>query len=103
MAAMFKQMDSSPRVQRVKGFISEAANALHSTLNGIVDLIELTLSKNCVYILPGMFSSNRIEAEPGLCCLSSSNNYLLSMEQVASSTTSTYEILFQIRYSITRS
>ena len=39
MAAMFMQMDSSPRVQRVKGFTSEAANVLHSTLNGIVDLL----------------------------------------------------------------
>ena len=36
---MLKQVDSSPRVQRVKGFISETADALHSTLNGIVDLL----------------------------------------------------------------
>ena len=35
------------------------------------------LSKNYVYVLPGTFSSDKIEAEPGLHCLLSSGNFEL--------------------------
>ena len=63
MAAMFKQMDPSPRVQRVKGFTSETANVLHGTLNRIFYLIELMPNKNFMYGLPRKFSRDRTEGQ----------------------------------------
>ena len=85
MATMFKEMDNSIRGQRVRGLTGETANALHRTLLGIVELIRLLLSKGYVYVLPGKFSSDRIEAEFGLCLGSSGGNYLIGAEQVINS------------------
>ena len=78
-------MDKSLRGQRVKGLTSETANALHQTLVGVVDLIRLLLKKGHSYVLPGKFSSDRIEAEFGLCRASGGGNYLIGAEQVINS------------------
>ena len=85
MATMFKEMDNSIRGQRVKGLTGETANALHQTLVGMVDLIRLLLEKGHSYVLPGKFSSDRIEAEFGLCRASGGGNYLIGAEQVINS------------------
>lgn len=62
------QMDLSPRGQSVKEFTSETVNVLHLTLNGIADLFKLIISKSYADLLPGKFSSDKIEAEFRLCC-----------------------------------
>ena len=85
MATMFKEMDNSVRGQRVKGLTNETANALHVTLVGIVDLAKLLLSSGHEYVLPGKFSSDRIEGEFGICRQSSGGNYLISAEQIINS------------------
>ena len=84
MATMFKEMGNSIRGQRVRGLTGETANALHRTLVGNVELIQLLLSKGYVYVLPGKFSSDRIEAEFVICRESSGGNYLIGAEQVVS-------------------
>ena len=85
MSTMFKEMDNSLRGQRVRGLTGETANALHQTLVGMVDLIRLLLEKGYAYVLPGKFSSDRIEAEFGLCRASGGGNYLIGAEQVINS------------------
>lgn len=62
------QMDLSPRGQSLKEFTSETVNVLHLTLNGIADLLKLIISKRHADLLPGKFSSDKIEAEFRLCC-----------------------------------
>ena len=62
------QMDLSPRGQSLKEFTSETVNVLHLTLNGIADLLKLIISKSHADLLPGKFSSDKIEAEFRLCC-----------------------------------
>ena len=85
MATIFKEMDNSVRGKRVRGLTGETANALHRTLVGIVELVRLLLSKGYAYVLPGKFSSDRIEDEFGICRQSSGGNYLISAEQVFNS------------------
>ena len=85
MATMFKQMDNSVRGQRIKGLTSETSNALHRTLVGIVDLIRTLLNQGYAYVLPGKFSSDRIEGEFGICRKSSGGKFLISAEQVFNS------------------
>ena len=85
MATMFKQMDTSVRGQRIKGLTSETSNALHRTLVGIVNLIRTLLNQGYAYVLPGKFSSDRIEGEFGICRQSSGGNFLISAEQVFNS------------------
>ena len=66
MATMFKEMDtySSSTKTRQMGLTSDTSNALHISLNGIINLITLLLS-NMNYVLTGEFQSDRIEAEFG--------------------------------------
>ena len=52
---------------------------------GIVELVRLLLSKGYAYVLPGKFSSDRIEGEFGICRQSSGGNYLISAGQVFNS------------------
>ena len=85
MSTMFKEMDNSHRGYRVKGLTGETANALHQTLVGMVDLIRLLLKNGYAYVLPGKFSSDRIEAEFGLCRAAHGGNYLIGAAQVVSS------------------
>ena len=85
MATMFKQMDNSVRWNRVKGLTGETANALHRTLVGIVELIRILLNQGYAYVLPGKFSSDRIEGEFGICRQSSGGNFTISAEQVFNS------------------
>ena len=85
MATMFKQMDNSVRGKRVKGLTGETSNALHKTVVGIVELIKTLLSKGYSYVLPGKFSSDRIEGEFGICRQSSGGNFTISAEQVFNS------------------
>ena len=85
ITTMYKQMDSSFKGKRIKGLTGDTANALHQTLLGIVDLIRILLNKGYAYILPGEFSSDRIEGEFGICRKYSGGNYLISAEQVANS------------------
>ena len=85
MATMFKPMDNSVRGRRVRGLTSETANALHSTLVGIVELIRTLLNLGYHYVLPGKFSSDRIEGEFGITRESSGGNFQISAEQVYNS------------------
>ena len=86
MSKMFKEMDSSLRGQRIRGLTGDTSNALHVTLLGLVDLIKVLLDKHKYsYVLPGKFSSDRIEGEFGICRQSSGGNYLISAEQVINS------------------
>ena len=62
MATAFKEMGSSKRGARVRsltGDTANAANALHVTLNGLVQIIRKLLSLNIPYLLPGKLQSNR--------------------------------------------
>ena len=76
MAAMFKQMDPSPRVQRVKGFTSETANVLHGTLNRIFYLIELMPNKISCTVYHESSPETEQRAKPGLWRQFSGGNYL---------------------------
>ena len=72
--------------RRVRGLTGDTSNALHVTLLGLVDLIKVLLDKHKYsYVLPGKFSSDRIEGEFGICRQSSGGNYLISAEQVINS------------------
>ena len=78
MATMFKEMDNSVRGQRVKGLTNETASALHVKLVGIVDLTKLLLSSGYEYVLPGKFSSDRIEGDENYIIF-----YLSGIKQVS--------------------
>ena len=67
MVVMFKTMDTySPSTKtRLKGLTSDTSNALHITLNGILNLIPTLLTK-MADILTGEFQSNRLEGEFGV-------------------------------------
>ena len=62
----------------------DTANALHRTLLGMVDLIKSLLKKGHAYVLPGKISSDRIEAEFGLCRGSACRNYSIGAEVINS-------------------
>ena len=86
MSTMFKEMDNSLRGQRIRGLTSDTSNALHVTLLGFVNIVKTLLIKHRYsYVLPGKFSSDRIEGEFGICRQSSGGNYLISAEQVINS------------------
>ena len=78
-------MDCSFKGKRVKCLTGDTVIALHQKLLGIVDLIKTLLNLGYAYVLPGKFSSHRIEGEFGICRQSSGGNYLISAEQVANS------------------
>ena len=85
-----KKMDNNFVGHRMRGLTVDTSNALHQSLNGIVELVKPLLSCNDVilckdsYILPGKIQSDRIEAEFGIYRQSSGGNYLISAEQVIS-------------------
>ena len=86
MATIFKEMDNSIRGQRVKMLTGETVNALPRTLVEIVVLIRrLLLKKGYVYVFPGKFSSDRIEAEFAMCQVSRGCNYLIGAKQAINS------------------
>lgn len=85
MDTMFKEMHKSIQGQCVRGLTGEKANALHRNLVGVSVLIFLLLKKGYVYVLLGKFSSNRIEAEFGLCRPSRRGTYLIGAKQVINS------------------
>ena len=85
MATMFKKMDCSLRGQRSRGLTSETADALHRTLHGIVEIIRTLLRNGQAYVLPGKFTSDRIEGEFGICRQGSGGNYLIGAAQVINS------------------
>ena len=66
IATSFKKMDNSFVGHRMRGLTVDTSNALHQTLNGIVELVKTLLSCNDVilskenYILPGKIQSDRI-------------------------------------------
>ena len=85
MGHSFKLMDASKRGYRVRCLTSETSNALHETLNGIVDVTKSLLNSGYDYVLPGKIQSDRIEGEFGIYRGSSGCNYFISTEQVISS------------------
>ena len=85
MATCFKEMDNGLRGRRIRGLTSDTANALHRSLNGLIQVTRQFLSLGMPYVLLGKLQSDRLEAEFGIYRQSSGGNYLISVEQVLSS------------------
>ena len=85
MATSFKEMDNGMSGKRIRGLTSDTANALHRSLNGLVEVTRQFLSLGMAYVIPGKLQSDRLEAEFGIYRQSSGGNYLISVEQVLSS------------------
>ena len=85
MGRCFGTMDSGKGCQRVRDLTSNTANALHQTLNGVVAVIKILLTKNFDYVLPGKLQLDRLEGEFGIYRLASGGNYFISFKQVVSS------------------
>ena len=85
LACSFKLMGNSKRGIRYKGLTSETSDALHKTLNAIIDIIKHLLASGFDYVLPGKIQSDRLEAEFGIYRSSSGSNYFISVEQVVNS------------------
>ena len=66
MDTSFKKTDNSILGNRIRGFTSDTANALHQTLNGFVNLIKTLLNVDHHYGMPGTIQSDRIEGEFGI-------------------------------------
>ena len=86
MAVMFKTMDaySSSTKTRVKGLTTDTSNALHVTLNGIVNIVPILLRKMS-YVLTADFQSDRLEGEFGIFRQMSGGNFHISVTQVMNS------------------
>ena len=84
MATSFKKTDNNILGNRIRSFTSDAANALHQTLNGFVNRIKTLLNVDHHYVMPGTIQSDRIEGEFGILRGSCGGNYYMSAEQVAS-------------------
>ena len=84
MASNFLLMDTSKSVYetRIMQLTKDTSNALHITLNGLVDLVKNLLNKGVSYVLPGEFQSDRLEGEFGVYRQSCGGNYYISFEQV---------------------
>lgn len=80
-----QQIGGTNRIEKKKQSTFDSSIALYRTLNGIVYMIKNLLSLDYCYILPGKFSSDRIEAEFDSCRQSSGGNFLISAEQVVNS------------------
>ena len=76
MATMFKSMDtySASTKTREMGLTTDTSNALYITLNGIINLIPILLTK-MRYILTAEFQSDRIEGEFGIYRQLSGGNF----------------------------
>ena len=87
MADKFKEMDASLSKYsgRIMCLTVDTSNALYVTLQGIVALIKLLLTKGFSYVLPGTFQSDRIEGEFGIYKQSLGGCYYISTQQIMNS------------------
>ena len=85
IARSFKLMDASQFRYRITSLTADTSNALHMTLNGIIHLTRLFLTRKMNYVITNEFLSDRIEAEFGIWRQLSGGNYHISMQQVLSS------------------
>ena len=86
MATMFKGMDTYSASTNIRklGLTTDTSDALHVTLNGIICLIPILLTK-MKYVLTAEFQSDRIEAEFGIYRQLSGGNFHISVMQVYNS------------------
>ena len=84
MATCFKEMDNGLLGRRIRGLTSDTANALHRSLNGLIQVTRQFLSLGMPYVLLGKLQSDRLKAKFGIYRQSSGGNYLISVEQVLS-------------------
>ena len=71
-------MESSKSGARVCSLTGDITNALHITLNGLVQIIRKLLSLNIPYVFPGKLQSDRHDGEFGINHQSGGGNYLIS-------------------------
>ena len=85
MATSLKLMDRSKKGKRIRALTSDTANALHVSLNGLVELTKTLLERGMKYVCIGKLQSDNLEGEFGVFRQLSGGNYLISVEQVTSS------------------
>ena len=85
MATSLKLIDRSKKGKRIRALTSDTANALHVSLNGLVELTTTLLERGMKYVCIGKLQSDNHEGEFGVFRQLSGGNYLISVEQVTSS------------------